>query len=270
MSQPTLASRGPDQAVDRRPLTRQDRSELTARLLRQSADCADPERRRDLLEQVVVANRGVAEAVAARYRSRGLPQDDLNQVAYEGLTKAVQRFDASLRHDLLSYAVPTIRGELQRYFRDQGWAIRPPRRLQELQWRAGRAAEQLTHRHGREPTRAEVVAELGVSPADYTEALEAFGCFTPSSLDQPVSRGAVTTVAELLPDDGDGGLGASEARVALAPVVRRLSERDRRILYLRFFEDRTQEEIGRELGVTQMQVSRLLSRILARLRDEIG
>ncbi|WP_121254682.1 sigma-70 family RNA polymerase sigma factor [Nocardioides ferulae] len=253
-----------------RPRTRQHRSELTDRLLREAADCTDADRRRDLLEQVVVANRGVAEAVAARYRSRGLSQDDLNQVAYEGLTKAVLRFDAGLRNDLLSYAVPTIRGELQRYFRDQGWTIRPPRRIQELQWRAGQAVEGLSQEHGREPTPAEVVAELGVSADDYAEALEAFGCFTPASLDQPVSRGAVTTVAELLPEDGDSGLGASEARVTLAPVVRRLSARDRRILYLRFFEDRTQEEIGRELGVTQMQVSRLLSRILTRLRDEIG
>lgn len=251
-----------------RGLTRRERSERTAELLERSRG-ADEETRRAILEEVVLINRGVAEAVASRYRNRGIAQDDLVQVAYEGLTKAVMRFDPELRNDLLTYAVPTIRGELQRYFRDQGWTVRPPRRVQELQWRVNHAIEELGQELGREPTDAEVMAHLEIDADDYREAVEAFGCFQPTSLDLPVGQESPTTLGALIPDDGHER-DAADARVALAPVVRRLSERDRRILYLRFFEDRTQEEIGDDLGVTQMQVSRLLARILKNLRTEVG
>ncbi|WP_244929134.1 sigma-70 family RNA polymerase sigma factor [Nocardioides sp. W7] len=251
-----------------RGLTRQQRSERTTELLARASE-ADEETRRRLLEDVVLINRGVAEAVASRYRNRGISQDDLVQVAYEGLTKAVMRFDPQLRNDLLTYAVPTIRGELQRYFRDQGWTVRPPRRVQELQWRVNRALEDLGQELGREPSDDELMAHLDIDVKEYREALEAFGCFQPTSLDLPVGRESATTLGTLIPDDCDDRT-AADARVALAPVVRRLSERDRRILYLRFFEDRTQEEIGADLGVTQMQVSRLLSRILHDIRAEVG
>ncbi|WP_182523723.1 sigma-70 family RNA polymerase sigma factor [Nocardioides dongkuii] len=251
-----------------RGLTRQQRSDRTAELLDRARDVDDATRRR-LLEEVVLINRGVAEAVASRYRNRGIAQDDLVQVAYEGLTKAVMRFDPHLRNDLLTYAVPTIRGELQRYFRDQGWTVRPPRRIQELQWRVNHAIEDLGQQLGREATDAEVMAHLEIGFEEYQEALQAFGCFQPTSLDLPVGQESPTTLGALIPDE-DNDRDAADARVALAPVVRRLSERDRRILYLRFFEDRTQEEIGADLGVTQMQVSRLLSRILKNLRDEVA
>jgi RNA polymerase sigma-B factor len=251
-----------------RGLSRRERSERTAELLDRACG-ADDETRRAILEEVVLINRGVAEAVASRYRSRGIAQDDLIQVAYEGLTKAVMRFDPELRNDLLTYAVPTIRGELQRYFRDQGWTVRPPRRVQELQWRVNHAIEDLGQQLGREPTDDEVMAHLEIGADEYREAIEAFGCFQPTSLDLPVGQESPTTLGALIPDE-DHDRDAADARVALAPVVRRLSERDRRILYLRFFEDRTQEEIGDDLGVTQMQVSRLLTRILKNLRDEVG
>ena len=252
-----------------RGLTRQERSERTAELLEAAAQAKDDDERRRILEQVVLINRGVAEAVASRYRSRGVVQDDLVQVAYEGLTKAVMRFDPELRNDLLTYAVPTIRGELQRYFRDQGWTVRPPRRVQELQWRVNHALEDLNQQLGREPSDQEVMDHLDIDYDEFREAIEAFGCFQPTSLDMPVGSDSPTTLGELIADD-DREAAASEARVRLAPVVRHLSERDRRILYLRFFEDRTQEEIGADLGVTQMQVSRLLSRILKNLRDEVA
>lgn len=251
-----------------RGLTRQQRSERTADLLGR-ARATDEETRRRLLEEVVLINRGVAEAVASRYRNRGIAQDDLVQVAYEGLTKAVMRFDPQLRNDLLTYAVPTIRGEIQRYFRDQGWTVRPPRRIQELQWRVNRAQEDLGQELGREPTDAEVMDHLGIGAEEYHEAHAASGCFQPTSLDLPVGQESPTTLGALIADD-DHDRDAADARVTLAPVVRRLSERDRRILYLRFFEDRTQEEIGADLGVTQMQVSRLLARILQDIRAEVG
>nr|WP_232523123.1 sigma-70 family RNA polymerase sigma factor [Nocardioides sp. MAH-18] len=237
-------------------------------MLRAAHETTDPDEALRLRARAVLINRGVAEAVARRYRHRGIADDDLNQVAYEGLTKAIARFDPDLRNDLLTFAVPTIRGELQRYFRDQGWTVRPPRRVQEVQGHANAAIRDLEQSLGREPTEAEVAAELDITVEEYGEAMAALGCFRPASLDLPVGTDTAT-LGDLLPDEQEEEHDASDARVMLAPVVRRLSERDRRILYLRFFEDRTQAEIGDDLGVTQMQVSRLLSRILEDLRDHL-
>lgn len=248
-------------------LTRAERAQQTSILLRRAHETTDEDKAAELRSQVVLINRGVAESVAMRYRGRGVPTEDLYQVAYEGLTKAVQRFDPELRKDLLTFAVPTIRGELQRYFRDLGWTIRPPRRIQELQGRSNHAFARLSQDLGREPTPAEVAEELGITPQEYRDSESALGCFTPTSLDQPAGQ-SITTVGDLIAEDVDSH-DASEALVMLAPVVRELSPRDRRILYLRFFEDRTQSEIGDDLGVTQMQVSRLLSRILGELRTEL-
>ncbi|MBB3044162.1 sigma-70 family RNA polymerase sigma factor [Nocardioides soli] len=248
-------------------LSRTERAEQTDTLLRAAHETPDRGEADALRARAVLINRGVAEAVARRYRQRGLPQDDLNQVAYEGLTKAVTRFDPSLRNDLLTFAVPTIRGELQRYFRDQGWTVRPPRRIQELQSHANAVVRELEQDLGREPTGEEVADELDIPVEEYDEAMAALGCFQPTSLDLPVGAESAT-LGDLLPDT-DEDHDASDARLMLEPVVRRLSERDRRILYLRFFEDLTQAEIGDDLGVTQMQVSRLLARILGDMRHEL-
>lgn len=246
-------------------LSRSERAYQTRALLRAAQGTEDRDEAAQLRSRVVLINRGVAEAVASRYRNRGIAQDDLNQVAFEGLTKAVARFDPELRNDLLTFAVPTIRGELQRYFRDHGWTVRPPRRIQEVQGHANVAIRDLEQSLGREPQDAEVADRLGITAREYGEARAALGCFRPTSLDLPVGTDA-GTLGDVLPGTGGEAHDASDARVMLAPVVRRLSERDRRILYLRFFEDRTQGEIGADLGVTQMQVSRLLSRILGDLR----
>ncbi len=250
-----------------RGVSRAERSERTAALLDRAAGCP-PDERHALLEEVILLNRGVAEAVASRYQGRGLARDDLVQVAYEGLTKAVRRFDPATRNDLLTFAVPTIRGELLRHFRDHSWSVRPPRRVQELQWRVNQKIEELEQRLGHQPSDAEIKSAMGLSDEDYREAMEAFGCFQPTSLEQPASPGSSATLGDFIPEE-DTESAASEARVVLSPVVRRLSERDRRILQLRFVEDLTQAEIGADLGVTQMQVSRLLSRILEDLRDEL-
>jgi RNA polymerase sigma-B factor len=247
---------------------RAERVELTRRLLAQAA-VAEPEERQRLLGEVVLANRGVAQAVARRYRNRGVDDEDLYQVAYEGLVLAVARYDADRADDLLTYAVPVIRGGLQRHFRDRCWAVRPPRRIQVLQVQLNHAIDRLRAELGREPTRDELCVELDVTHAELSQAEAAFGSFTAGSIDREVGTGSGLTLADVLADD-DGDPEAAEARVILAPVVRRLSERDRRVLYLRFFEDRTQQEIGEEIGVTQMQVSRLLSRITAGLRRSLG
>ena len=249
-------------------LSRSSRATLTHDLLCSAYRCEDP-RRRHLLDKVVILNRPVAETIAAGYRDRGIAYEDLCQTALEGLVKAVHRFDPTVRENLLTYAVPTIRGELQRHFRDHGWSVRPPRRIQDLQWQINRVTAHFAQTHGHEPNAEEIAEILSVDPAEVTEALQAFGCFQPASLDRPVGADGGGTMGELLPDD-EPAFAASEARVMLLPLVRRLSERDRRILHLRFVEDRTQAEIGEELGVTQMQVSRLLTRIFGDLREQIA
>ena len=188
---------------------------------------------------------------------RGIGKDDLMQAAYVGLVKAVQGFDPSFERDFLSYAVPTVTGEVKRYFRDYGWTVRPPRRVQELQAQISRASSELSQTLHRSPKPSEVAEFLSVDVDSVIEALAADGCFTPASLDVPVGE-----------DDAD--LGRAEARILLAPAVRRLAPRDRRILELRFFHGWTQEQIAGDIGVTQMQVSRLLARILSDLRAELA
>ena len=262
-----LATRASDQ--DARPASRAERSERTRELLEEAHRTADEERRRTLLDEVVLLNRGVAEAVAARYRGRGVPAEDLEQAAFEGLVKAVRKFDPTVRPDLLTYAVPTIRGEVQRWFRDQSWMVRPPRRIQELQWRISRSIDRLSQELGRPPTDVELSLDLGCSDKELDEAVQGFGCFQPPSLDLPVGPSG-TPLGELLSSDQAIEIDAVDAREALAPVLGELSGRDQRILYLRFFEDRSQREIGEELGVTQMQVSRLLERIFRTLRGQLA
>ena len=252
-------------------LTRLERRERTARALAESGKTRSASRRLELLEYVVRINMGVASSVAGRYVHRGIEEEDLVQVAYAALIRAAHGFDPSREQDFLAYAVPTIRGELKKHFRDRGWVVRPPRRIQEIQARITRAEGDLAQDLGRRPRPGELAAHLRVGLDEVREAMAVDGCFAPSSLDRPVvGPGGVglATVGDLLGAE-DGSQSAAEARMALAPVVRRLNERDQRILYMRFFEERTQQEIGDALGVTQMQVSRLLARILRNLRAEL-
>jgi RNA polymerase sigma-B factor len=248
---------------------RQERSDRTAELLERACATTCPEEREGLLDAVVVLNMGVARAVSRRFRNKGVPNEDLEQVAFLALTRAARNFDQSLRHDFLSYAVPTIRGELKKHFRDHGWTVRPPRRIQELQGRIMNARGELTQQLGRSPRPSEIATALDEDLEQVLEALSTDGCFAPASLDRPVGEDTGTTLGELVSDE-DRGQRAAEARVVLAPLVRRLAERDRRIINMRFFEDLTQQEIADRIGVTQMQVSRLLSRILADLHEDLS
>ncbi len=251
-------------------LPRAERAARTEALLDRLRAAEDDIVREDLRRELVLVNRGVAEAIARRYRGRGIPDDDLVQVAYVGLVKAIARFEPERGHDLLTFAVPTVRGELTRHFRDHGWSVRPPRRVQELQGRLGRTLEDLRQELGREPTKGQVVEAMGITSEEYDEADRAWGCFVPRSLDQPVGEEGSGSLGDLLTDDrSEDALSASDARVALAPVVRTLDERDQRILYLRFFEDRSQAEIGEDIGVSQVQVSRLIGRILDHMRAQL-
>jgi RNA polymerase sigma-B factor len=246
-----------------------DRASRTADLLEQVPQTMDDEEREHLIDQVVVLNMGVANAIASRYSARGVPLEDLRQVAYVALIKATRNYDVTAGHNFLSYCVPTIRGEIRRHFRDHGWMVRPPRRIQELQGRISVGQSELAFKLGRSPRPQEIAAHLDEPLEDVIEALAGEGCFTPASLDRPVGESGTTPLGELIGQD-DEGQGSAEARVVLAPVVSRLGERDRRILMLRFFRGWTQQEIAEDIGVTQMQVSRLLTRILADLRQELS
>jgi RNA polymerase sigma-B factor len=255
-------------AIEPASLSDADRAGRSARLLALMSETDDPAERDALRAEVVVLNMRVARAIARRYRRRGLPEDDLEQVAYVGLVNAVNRFDPSHERDFLSFAVPTIAGEVKRYFRDFGWVVRPPRRMQELQTRISDAARQLSQSLGRSPKPSEIAAELGLADEEVIEVLSIDGAFAPVSLDVPVGHDQSATLGELLPGE-ELGYGDAEARAILGPAVRSLSDRDRRILELRFFEGWTQEQIARDIGVTQIQVSRRLARIFTSLRARL-
>jgi RNA polymerase sigma-B factor len=217
----------------------------------------------------VQLNLGVARSVANRYRNRGIGLDDVFQVACLGLVKAARRFDPELEQDFLAYATPTISGEIKRYFRDCGWSVRPPRRVQELQPRIARVQPTLAQELRRLPDREEIAGSLGVSLSEVTEALAAGGCFYPISLDLPDRMEPYQSLGSLLGCE-DPELRRSEIVQALRPLIRRLDHRARRIIALRFFRGWTQAEIASDIGVTQMQVSRLLSSVLQRLRDQLS
>lgn len=248
--------------------SRNRRDTETAQLLRRLPK-AQGKARESLTQRIVEVNMPVARMLARHYAGRGLSVDDLEQVAYLGLVAAARRYDASRGADFLAFAVPTVKGELRKHFRDAGWVVRPPRRLQELQARLWAAEADLTQMLQRSPTTSEIAARLEVEVDDVIEALSIDGCFAPSSLDVPLGEGDSATFA-----DRQGSLDAAfdscEARTMLAPAVRCLGERDRRILELRFFQGWSQQQIGDEIGVTQMQVSRLLSRILSDLREALA
>jgi len=231
-------------------------------------ETASREEREQLHAEIVLINRGLADNIAGRYRNRGIPLDDLRQVAYLGLCKAVQRYRLSRGTYFSSYAGPTISGEIKRHFRDQGWMVRVPRRVQELRAELKAAEQSLTQALGQSPTVPQMAAELGVSEDDVIEALVAASSYSPMPLDSPSEDGD-SSLADLLLVHDDV-LADRDAALALAPVLKRLSDRDRDLIRMRFFEELTQRQIGERLGVSQMQVSRLLSSLLQRLREQLG
>ncbi len=244
------------------------RREATQRLLDLAAAAEDDEERRGYADRVVELNMQIAVDVARRYRSRGVSVDDLEQVAYLGLVKAVRGFDPARATDFLSYAVPTIRGEVRRYFRDHGWVVRPPRTVQQAQARITAVESDLCQELGRAPRPSEIATRLDVDLDLVVEALGANGCFAPTSLDSTPAEGE-SAIGDRLGDE-DASFDSAEARIALQPLMGHLDHREKVMLEMRFFKGSTQAEIGAVLGITQMQVSRLLSALLARLRDELG
>jgi RNA polymerase sigma-B factor len=222
-----------------------------------------------LRDRAIEAWLPLARHLANRYSGRGEPADDLQQVAVVGLIKAVDRFDAERGIDFAGFAIPTIVGELKRHFRDRTWSIRVPRRLQELRLAITGANNTLSHTLGRSPTVADIAAHLDITEEEVLEGLEGARAYNSTSLSTPVAEDSVTTLADTLAEE-DAGFELAEMRVALGPALNALDEREQKIIGLRFYGNRTQSEIAEQIGISQMHVSRLLTKALAKLRRQIG
>ncbi len=219
-----------------------------------------------LRDELVAAHLGLAEYLARRFANRGEPLDDLVQVASLGLLKAVGRFDPDREVEFSTYATHTIVGELKRHFRDKGWAIRAPRRMQELYLRLGKVVATLGQELGRSPTIAELAAEVEVSEEEVLEALEAGQAYRFASLDAPPAGDSDGDPLAARLGSNDAELDDAERRATLSPMLAQLGPREQLILHLRFFEGLTQSEIADRLGISQMHVSRLLARSVTQLR----
>jgi RNA polymerase sigma-B factor len=217
-------------------------------------------------DELVGRLRPVAQRLAARYRHTTEPREDLEQVAYLGLLKAIERFDPD-RGSFMSYAVPTILGELKRHFRDRGWGMHVSRSLQERYLRVSEAVDGLTSEMGRSPTPRELAEATGLGLEDVIEALNATTAYAPAALDAPRRTADGDEDGALVDTLGerDPGYELAELSATLEPALRELPERERTILHLRFAEDLTQSEIAERIGVSQMHVSRLLRRSIERL-----
>lgn len=247
-----------DRAVER---------ELLAKLAAMDAD--DPVRR-DVRDALVTMHLPLVEHLARRFRDRGEHHEDLVQVGTIGLIKSVDRFDLDRGVEFSTYATPTIVGEIKRHFRDRGWAIRVPRRLQELRLQLNHGTAQLTQELGRSPTVAELAKHLEITEDEVLEGLESAQAYATASLDGNAGEGGEegASVAATL-GSIDPELEGVENRESLRPLLMALPEREKRILQLRFFEHKTQSEIAREVGLSQMHVSRLLAKTLAQLREQM-
>ncbi|GIL36401.1 sigma-70 family RNA polymerase sigma factor [Phycicoccus sp. DTK01] len=252
-----------DHHVSGRELQRREHDErLESLLVELHGSPAGPEHDR-VLTAVVTETLPLADSLALRYAGRGIETDDLVQVARAALVAAVRRYRPGAGRGFVAYAVPSVRGELKRHFRDAGWAVRPPRALQELRSELVAAEEALRHRLGRESTAGEVAEAIGRSEVDVRDARATGSAFTPDSLDAPLPGGG--RVGDLLTGSADWADDLALS-ATLREEVRRCTPREQVIIRMRFVEERTQREIGESIGVSQMQVSRLLTQLLDRLR----
>lgn len=262
---PALPFRASDGTTPMRP---EDRTpeDLPARLEQLAALPRGPERDR-LREQVISSLMPMARRLARRFRNRGESDDDLLQVASVGLVKAVDRYDPAQGHAFESFAVPTIVGELKRHFRDHAWDVHVPRRVQEARNLVRRAQQELVQPlGGRSPTVAEVADYTGLPEEDVILGLEAYQAYSAVSLDAPVPGLEAGSLADTMGTE-DRFLDLVVDRISLRPLLEELPERERRILFLRFFRSMTQHQIADAVGVSQMHVSRLIARSCATLRS---
>jgi RNA polymerase sigma-B factor len=251
---------------ERRPVDREETRELFRAYQAASSENEKAIYREKLVDQYI----GLVEYLGRRFRNRGEPLEDLIQVGTIGLLKAIDRFDLDREVEFSTYATPTVVGELKRHFRDKGWAVRVPRRLQELHLEISKVVGHLGQELGRSPTVAEIAERAGAQEEEVLEGLEIAQAYSFASLDAPVDTddAASTSFVEQLGEE-DEQLENLEYRASLAPEMEKLPERERKIIYLRFFKGLTQSEIAERLGISQMHVSRLLGRTLARLREAL-
>lgn len=268
----TVAATGPPAGRSPSAGTRRIDEQRVDELFAALRGCSSGVESAALHEQIVTAAMPLAQNIAQRFSGRGEDMDDLNQVAYVGLLQAIDRFDADKGRSFVAYAVPTIMGEIRRYFRDHAWTAHVPRRLKDLTVAVNKVTDDLAQRLGRSPTVPEIAAEIGTEPAEVIEALAARSAYQPASLDTPLDLGddgSGATLADTLGEEDDE-LEKSERYLVLRPLLDRVPERERRILVLRFFKEKSQSEIAREIGVSQVHVSRLLTRTLAEMRARLG
>ena len=233
-------------------------------LLDDMTTCEDPVEQQRRRRSVTLEYLPVARSIAARYSGRGVERSDLDQLAFLGLVKAVRRWMPGRSEDFLQFAVPTIVGEIKRYFRDHSWLVRPPRRIQELRAAINEAEQHLWQRQGSRPTDAELAQLTGVTPPEVSEARSATSLCRPPSLDE--DRGAGWAMAQGC-GEKDIELARVEDRIAVQRILGTLTEKERLVVQLRFGNGWSQSRIGSEIGVSQMQVSRWLRAIADKLRD---
>jgi RNA polymerase sigma-B factor len=227
------------------------------------------ERHAQVRESLVHLNIGLVEHLARRFRGRGEPFEDLVQVGTIGLLKAIDRFDPARGVDFSSFAAPTVLGEIKRYFRDKGWAIRVPRHLQELRLSLATATQDLTHELHRSPKVSELAERLGITEDDVIQGLESTQAYSTQTLDPLIDpESEAPSLVHVLGTE-DPEIEGVENRESLKPLVQALPEREKRLLEMRFYQGMTQSQIATELGISQMHVSRLLSRTLGQLRESL-
>jgi RNA polymerase sigma-B factor len=244
------------------------RAERTAPLFAELATLEKGDPRRERLREILVEEHlPLVRHFARRFSNRGEPFDDLLQVGTLGLIAAIDRFDPTRGVEFLSFAVPTITGEIKRHFRDQGWSVRVPRRLQELHLSLNAAVGELAQKNGRAPTPSELAEHLRIPREEVLEGLAVANAYRSSSLDERLSgEDDSPTLAATLGEE-DAALEGVEYRESLQPLLATIPARERRILILRFFGNMTQSQIAADIGISQMHVSRLLSQTLAKLRE---
>jgi RNA polymerase sigma-B factor len=264
-----ITTRVPAQRAARPAKTASDQAALD--LLRRLAGTpADDPRRPALRGRAIEAWLPLAKHLAQRFHGRGEPLDDLTQIATVGLIKAIDRFDPEYGNDFAAYAVPTIVGEIKRHFRDRTWDIRVPRRLQELKLDINQATSVLSQQLGRSPTIADIATYLKRSEDDIIEGLEGARAYSAVSLQTLVGAGIDGTELGDLFGVEDPDLALAEFRASLGPALDALSPREQHIVVLRFFGNLTQTQIAQRVGISQMHVSRLLTKSLSTLRGQLA
>lgn len=238
----------------------------TRELFRQYKATGDPEVR----DQLIVSHLNLVRFLASKFKNRGEPLDDLIQVGTIGLIKAIDRFDPLRGLEFTTYATPTILGEIKRHFRDKGWSVRVPRRLQELSAKVNQANDELTNELSRSPSVEEIAKRVGASVDDVLEAMESSSAYSSVPLEGGGSSDdddAPSVIDHYATEDEN--LAASDDRIVLEDAIRDFSPREKDVIRMRFFEGMTQVEIAERLGISQVQVSRLLRRTLRRVQDKI-